>query len=122
MPTTASPRVQRWAMTMRGYEYTIYHRAGKDNGNADALSRLPLPVTTQVLEEDRVLLIQELEGFPLTTEQIRTWTQRDPILAHVKEYLLRGWPDDNTLRDPSMSPYQPKKLELSVHVCFGAHG
>ncbi|XP_031551682.1 uncharacterized protein K02A2.6-like [Actinia tenebrosa] len=123
VPTTASPRVQRWAVTLRGYDYTIQYRAGKENGNADAFSRLPLPVSRQVQEEDRVLLIQELEGFPLTAEQIRTWTQRDPVLAHVKEYLLRGWPDDSTLDDPLMRPYQTKKLELSVHegcVLWGA--
>ena len=38
VPITASPRVQWWAITLRGYEY----RAGRSHGNADCLSRLPL--------------------------------------------------------------------------------
>ena len=39
----ASPRVQRWALTLAAYEYDIQYKAGAMNGNADALSRLPLP-------------------------------------------------------------------------------
>ena len=28
IPTTASARVQRWALTLMGYEYSIVHRPG----------------------------------------------------------------------------------------------
>jgi len=38
----ASARIQRWALTLAAYDYTIRYRTGKSNGNADALSRLPL--------------------------------------------------------------------------------
>ena len=40
---TASARVQRWALTLSGYQYSIVHRPGSKQGNADGLSRLPLP-------------------------------------------------------------------------------
>ena len=43
IPATASARVQRWALTLSGYNYQIQHRPGKTLGNADGLSRLPLP-------------------------------------------------------------------------------
>ncbi|CAB1435234.1 unnamed protein product [Pleuronectes platessa] len=41
----ASPRIQRWAVTLAAYEYTIFYKADRDHTNADALSRLPLEVT-----------------------------------------------------------------------------
>ncbi|KAK3750753.1 hypothetical protein QZH41_000844, partial [Actinostola sp. cb2023] len=123
VPTTASPRVQRWSVTLRGYEYSIKFRAGSENGNADAFSRLPLPVTEEMQPTDRVLMVQELDRFPLTAEQLRAWTAKDPVLANVKEYLLRGWPDDTVTVDPKLATYKAKKLELSVQdgcVLWGA--
>ena len=35
-------RLTRWALTLQEYSYTIQHRAGTANANADALSRSPL--------------------------------------------------------------------------------
>ena len=121
VPTTASPRVQRWAVTLRGYEYDIVYRLGRDHDNADALSRLPLPVTTKIAAEETVFLLSEVETSPLTAAQISNWTHRDPVLAHVKEYLLRGWPQGRD--DPDLLPYKLKKDELSVQdgcVLWGA--
>ena len=92
VPTTASPRVQRWPVTLRGYEYDIVYKSGPSHGNTDALSKLPLPVTTRVEAKESVLLLREVKDFPLTEVQISNWAHRDPVLAHVKEYLLRGWP------------------------------
>ena len=42
-PTIASARIQKWALTLSMYEYTIRFKSGTTNTNADALSRLPLP-------------------------------------------------------------------------------
>ena len=33
-------RRARWMMEMQQYDFEIKHRSGKENGNADALSRL----------------------------------------------------------------------------------
>ena len=43
VPSLASARIQRWALTLSAYNYVISHRAGTANSNADGLSRLPLP-------------------------------------------------------------------------------
>ena len=42
-PTMASSKMQRWALTLLAYEYELIYRPGNQNGNADSLSRLPLP-------------------------------------------------------------------------------
>ena len=43
----ASGRIQRWALTLGAYSYTIQYRKGEENSNADALSRLPLAGPTK---------------------------------------------------------------------------
>ena len=43
VPQMAFPRIQRWAVILTAYEYEIVYKQGKHHGNADALSRLPLP-------------------------------------------------------------------------------
>ncbi|KAG8173613.1 hypothetical protein JTE90_006536, partial [Oedothorax gibbosus] len=42
VPPMANSRIQRWALTLSAYTYTVRYRPGLQNGNADACSRLPL--------------------------------------------------------------------------------
>ena len=44
IPAMASSRIQRWALTLALFEYTIKFKKGPSNTNADALSRLPEPM------------------------------------------------------------------------------
>uniref|UniRef100_A0A8C1WPY5 Reverse transcriptase RNase H-like domain-containing protein n=1 Tax=Cyprinus carpio TaxID=7962 RepID=A0A8C1WPY5_CYPCA len=79
VPQMASPRIQRWAVTLGGYEYTIVYKAGKEHQNADGLSRLPLTekgVETPA-EEERVLLLEENDVPLVKAEQVRKWTDKD---------------------------------------------
>ncbi len=56
----ASPRIMRWAVTLRAYEYVIRYRAGTENANADALSHLPLPdCARRALSEERVMMLTQ---------------------------------------------------------------
>ena len=43
--STKVNRVQRWFDFLSAYTYTLEYKPGKSNGNADLLSRLPLPAT-----------------------------------------------------------------------------
>ena len=81
VPTTASPRIQRWAVTLCGNEYNIHYKVGQSHNNADCLSRLPLPVTVKSEPEEHVLLIEELDCSPVSAEQISRYTVRDPITS-----------------------------------------
>ena len=42
IPAMTAARLQRWALILAGYDYTLVYRPGKENGNADGLSRLPV--------------------------------------------------------------------------------
>ena len=76
IPVMASARVQRWALTMIAYNYTVQYVPGKDNSNADGFSRLPLPVQPREvpIPQEIVYLLEGIEISPVTVEQIRLWT------------------------------------------------
>ena len=112
VPTLASGRIQRWALTLGAYNYSIVFKPGELHGNADGLSRLPLPdqPLTVPLPGDMVLLFDMLEQSPITAEQISKWTDKDPVLARVRNNVRNGWDDT----DDSLQAYQSRRLELSV--------
>ncbi|XP_029551127.1 uncharacterized protein K02A2.6-like [Salmo trutta] len=114
IPPMASARLQRWALTLSAYQYTIVYRAGKDNANADALSRLPLPEmpATTVVPPETIFLMERLSNSPVNANQIKQWTDRDPILSQVKRFLMQGWPP--VIEDDGLGPYAKRKTELSV--------
>ena len=72
IPVMAAARIQRWALTLAAYEYTMIFKEGKRHGNADGLSRLPLEVTVGVKSEhgETVLLMEQVETLPVTAMQI----------------------------------------------------
>jgi hypothetical protein len=114
--TMASGRIQRWALMLRAYDYTIQHRDGKHHANADALSRLPLPNTYQETPRpaEVVHLMEHLDSSPVTSAQIKTWTTRDPVLSKVHRLVQRGWPQSEPEDDPEILPYFRRRYELST--------
>ena len=92
VPTMASGRIQRWALTLR---YHMEYRAGKDQGNVDALSRLPMgeaPLEVPI-PGDTVRMLQMLSDADsmVTASAIRKWTNTDPLLSMVRRMVLQGW-------------------------------
>ena len=59
-----------------------------------------------------MLLMEKLQSSPVTAAQIRSWTDRDPILSQVRHMLLKGWRD---LGRKEFRPYQQRREEMSVH-------
>ena len=110
VPTLASARLQRWALILGAYSYTIKYKPGQQNSNADALSRLPLsdgPKEIPVPGET-ILLIENLKETPVTFKQIATWTSRHPLLSQVRHQVLQGWNANN--EDPKLLPYTRSSL------------
>ena len=114
IPTQASARIQRWALILSGYNYTIAYKPGEQHGNADSLSRLPLPEcpANQVLPPELVMLMDTLQYGPITPREIRRWTETDPLLSKVKHYILQGWKNET---DEELKPFYRRRYELSLH-------
>lgn len=115
IPPMASGRIQRWALTLSAYDYTLVHKAGKDHGNADALSRLPVPTMheeTPVPEETVLLMSYFEKDAPVTADQVRQWTSRDSVLSRVYKFVQSGWP--NHMDDNELKPYFRRRVELSL--------
>ena len=92
IPAMASARIQRWALTLSAYSYTISYKPGSSNANADVLSRLPLPEVpaNTSLPGETVLLLETLQG-PMSAKQVRILTDRDPLLSTVRQMVQQGW-------------------------------
>jgi len=109
---TASARIQRWALTLSAYHYTICHKAGHHLSNADALSHLPRPVTSSdCIPGDWIHLLDHLSSTTIDAHHTRRWTDTNPILSSVRQYTLQGWPQTN-LSD--FKPFFTRKEKLSV--------
>ena len=91
----AASRIQCWSLLLSLYEYTIEHKPGVSLANADALSRLPLAETTpQSLSDETVhYIIKQIEDKIISSKNVETWTEKDPILSRVYRCILHGWPD-----------------------------
>jgi len=89
----ASARVRRWAIYHSQFEYFLKFRGIKEHANADAWSRLPLPIVKkQHTPPELVLLTELLDNSPVTSKQIKAATARDKELSAIVQYLQKGWP------------------------------
>jgi len=74
----------RWALLLQQYDFEIVHRSGRNNGNADALSRR---------ENDSVVATLDTSGVP--TERIKELQRKDTDLANtIKHVELEDLPED----------------------------
>lgn len=113
-PTMASARIQRWALLLGGYDYTIAYRPGEQHANADLFSRLPLPDTPKNVPTppETIHVMEMLSTSPVTAANIKQWTAKEPLLSQVKDKLLKG---GQCGKEDTIAPYHKFWNELSVH-------
>ena len=112
IPTLAAARLQRWAVILSAYSYTIKFRGTKEHANADGLSRLPLGTRhAPSLTCNYTFASGQLQALPVTAEQIATATRQDPILSKLHMYVSQGWPSEV---EEVLRPYSRRKDELTT--------
>ena len=104
---STSSMLQRWALFLSGYNYTIEYKAGVRIPHADYLSRYGLETSTAP-DKNSSLFLQPL---PLNRNDLREETKR--VYGSVLSALKRGW--SSTSRKKFHDLYL-RREELSISV------
>ncbi len=115
VPPMASPRVQRWALTLSAYEYKLKYKPGPEHANADAFSRLPLPdqPSDVPVPEEVTAAIRHMDTVTLVSaSHIKRWTRNDRVLSQVLHYTQVGWPESCPSSD--LQCFWIRRSELSI--------
>ena len=114
IPSLAAARLQRWAIVLSAYQYNIEFKRIEAHGNADGLSRLPLPgvgADESTVADMDIFNIAQMEALPVTVEQLEQATRRDADLRQVWQNVQLGWPD---VVPEHLKPYSFRRDELTV--------
>eukprot|EP00117_Sycon_ciliatum_P020115 scpid97091/ scgid18017/ Uncharacterized protein K02A2.6 len=116
----AASRLQRWAVTMSEYDYTIQFIKGSENVLADCLSRLPLPLSAE--QEEMIVKAVESHSFdpcqivPIQSSDVSKASKYDPVVSKAMSFTVHGWP---SVVDSHLIPFQRIRHELSIeHGCL----
>ena len=107
----AAARMQRWALILSAYHYSIEYINGTANNCADCMSRLPL--SGQSLDSaEKVHVVMQINDLPVTAKQIAKESKCDKELSIVLKSIQQGhWPTDTTV---DLGPFCKCHTELSV--------
>ena len=89
LPELVTARMHRYAIRLSSFDFVVEHRKGINNGNADALSRIPLPTTGNGAEDRHVYLVRQ-DVSPLSLAEIQEETRNDAVLSDLMNVLQVG--------------------------------
>ena len=105
-PTMASAWIQRWALTLGAYGYTIV-----TNRELSMLTQICLVISLFLQSPQKFPSRLLMSTIPVTAYQVRNETSRDPVLSRVKDFVLHGWKE---VKDLAMKPYLQCQSKLSI--------
>ena len=118
IPAMTAARMQLYALQLAAHDYEINYRTSAKHGNADGLSRVPMPTGKTVQESDvmDVFYMNHMDVLPITASVIQNECSKDPILSKVLERTQHGWPQVSPV---GLEPFFSKRHELSIfHGCI----
>ena len=97
----------------QAYDYNIEFKRSQEHGNADGLSRLPLPSGQQRIADTRVTVfnVGQTKALRLRAQDIKLAMKRDATLSKVLDLVRTGW--TKQVRD-DVQPYVQSKAELCI--------
>ncbi|KAK3098183.1 hypothetical protein FSP39_016945 [Pinctada imbricata] len=114
LTVTSASRLQRYAMFLSEFTYSIIYKNTKHHTNADALSRLPLKCENDKdFDAVDVFHTTQIETLPMTSETVANATRRDTVLSQVLLRVQGGWTEGEN--DKSLSSFYNRRHELSLH-------
>ena len=123
IPEMGSSRVQRWAVTLAAYDFTVKFRPTQKHGNADVCSRFPLSETGDERDFEREdLLGDQGRDFPsvfelhvepkpfIDAELISRCTKKDTELSKVLYHVREGWSEKESIIAPEKAATEKSEL------------
>lgn len=124
IPVYTANRLQRWALTLLLYDFSIKYVSTDSFSYADILSRL---INTHIRPSEEYVIAsieledtmqdiikQSLQFLPVTFKMVQSGTQADEILRQVKQYVQAGWPMREAEIDISILQFYQRRESLSV--------
>ena len=106
-----SARLQRWAITLRAYNYQVQYKSGEHMFAADTLSRLGKETGSQVPSVN-LLELNALDEFTDNSSLLQQLSQaRDKTSDTLKQYIVHGWPSSLS---SNLIPYSKNREEYSI--------
>ncbi|XP_060880783.1 uncharacterized protein K02A2.6-like [Metopolophium dirhodum] len=117
IPLMSAHRLQHYAIFLSGYTYKIEFFSGVENGNADALLRLPLSVvgSSNIVCDNFFINMVTTNIKSIGDSDICNEIKKYVILRYVFIKVFTGnW--SNNIKDVSidLKPYYHRRLELSI--------
>ena len=110
VPALAAARMQRWALLLGAYQFSIQHIPGKLNVCADCLSRLPVFAKRHPAEKIQAII--EIDYLPVTAKQIAKQSAKDTTIGSALVAVQHGnWP---AVVSEDLLPFYRRRTELTV--------
>ena len=86
-----SQKLERWALELRGFDFSIVYRQGTHNPHADALSRRPITMVTIKSDMDNTVMAAAQESDPLLKVVIQQLASKEApaAIGNWRKYPLR---------------------------------
>lgn len=119
LPLSTTGRIQRWAILLMGYRFTIRYKPTHLHANADALSRLPTGPDDSFVDRtsEQVNFLQRklLNDSLVDATAVATATEHDPTLQQVTSFVTTKWPSSVPKSHRSeLTPYFNSRHCLSL--------
>ncbi|XP_033228821.1 uncharacterized protein K02A2.6-like [Belonocnema kinseyi] len=106
--------VLRWAYFLSGFRYKIETIKSEQNGNCDALSRLPICDDTNVFGADFTPIYNIKENVALDWQAVQRETKTDELLSKIMKFCTLGWPSSCKNSADITSSLFAKRHEISI--------
>ena len=83
----AASEVQRWAVHLCSFSYTVKHHSASKHSNINSLSKLPVPIKRKdKILEAGISCVSQLDKLPVTSDAIAREMRKDFILYRVYKF------------------------------------
>ncbi|XP_055622936.1 uncharacterized protein K02A2.6-like [Toxorhynchites rutilus septentrionalis] len=110
IPVYTANRLQRWALTLLNYDFSMEYVPTDKFGNADVLSRLINHHAKP--DEDFVVACTNLED---DLSMVQQATKTDPVLRKIHRFIRDGWPTSKSeTQDIDLRRFHDRQEGLSI--------